>query len=228
MTKIDKFLSITLVVLMSSLVVSFQDCCNYKKKADIAEHNTQAALDTVSHYKDKYGQEYAEKLSYISSVKDLKSLNEELYTKVKNSKQNVIAAGSVETTASSTILIDTIIYTGSSTIPVEDDLLKGILYLQVLDSQGIKLDTFQYKVDVPIDFFFAKENKLVITSPNKKVHITQIQSFIIPEITKEAKKKHWVFGPTLSFGVDYRPNASTNFGYGFQVGIGVMYKFIEW
>jgi hypothetical protein len=213
------------------LVITCQTCSNIRGERDIAEHNINAALDTILYFKDKYNQEYAEKTSYVSTVKNLKTLNQKLYDKIKNTKQDVVAAGSVETSTNNIIVFDTIInfVEGEITIPIEDDLLKGTLSLGVSNQEEVKLDTFEYNVNVPIDFFFTKENNLIVTSPNKKVHITQMTSFVVPKTT--TKKKHWTFGPTLSLGINYGsqiPTSVPKFGYGFQIGLGVTYKLLEW
>jgi hypothetical protein len=61
-----------------------------KKKAEVAEHNLQAANDTIRIVKDRAGRDEANKLAYLTNtVENLAKLNQELANEVKQIKGKV-------------------------------------------------------------------------------------------------------------------------------------------
>lgn len=63
----------------------------------IAQHNVEAALDSIRYLKDANGNLYAEKKSFIATISELKELNTEMYENIQSLQkklQKKILAGS--------------------------------------------------------------------------------------------------------------------------------------
>lgn len=78
---------ITAFVLL--FIASFLWNRNTLHKLRIAEHNVSAALDSIRYLRDVNGKLLAEKMSFITTVKDLKELNSEMYENIQSLKKEM-------------------------------------------------------------------------------------------------------------------------------------------
>src|SRR5690606_31579587 len=73
-------------------LIQFNNNAVTKQRLAVAEQNLKAAVDTLRLTKDKSGKDEANKLAYLTSqLNDLKKLNYQLYSEIKNIKGNVSA-----------------------------------------------------------------------------------------------------------------------------------------
>ena len=93
------------VIAVVCALVFFFSWRSTKEKLDIAETEIIARNDSVSVYKNKNGELYAQVEGYITDVRELKALNRELYDEVKYLKDNPIVVTKIKTE----VKIDTLV-----------------------------------------------------------------------------------------------------------------------
>lgn len=77
MNKKNIIIGSIIAVLAILLITSFLWNRDVRNKLRIAQHNVEAALDSIRYLKDANGNLYAEKKSFIATISELKELNTE-------------------------------------------------------------------------------------------------------------------------------------------------------
>ena len=70
---------------------------NYKRVSNDYQDMITEQVDTISSYKNKVGEMYSQIGTYISDIEKLKKINSDLYSEVKNLKDNPIIITKIET-----------------------------------------------------------------------------------------------------------------------------------
>ena len=70
---------------------------NYKRVSNDYQDTITEQVDTISSYKNKVGEMYSQIGTYISDIEKLKKINSDLYSEVKNLKDNPIIITKIET-----------------------------------------------------------------------------------------------------------------------------------
>lgn len=97
MNKKNIIIGSIIAVLAILLITSFLWNRDVRNKLRIAQHNVEAALDSIRYLKDANGNLYAEKKSFIATISELKELNTEMYENIQSLQkklQKKILAGS--------------------------------------------------------------------------------------------------------------------------------------
>lgn len=201
-------------VLVAFLILNLMTCqsnINLRNQLRISEHNTQAALDTIHILKDKNGKLYSEKKSYIATVKDLKELNSGLYERIEQLNRQVrrliIAGSNIDVKVSDTVVIDRYIpYHLDSMVNLtyKDESVNATTAITIRD-KDIKLNSFTYGINIPLEIYFTSDYNVIARSSNDKVKFSKIESFIDPKITKLQNPP--------------------KYGLGLQIGLGGMYVY---
>ena len=88
--------NICLIVFVLAAVILYFLYNNAKKRVSFLENEKTELIDTLEEYKNKAGELYIAKQTYITTIKDLKKLNEDLSAEVKKLKDNPIVVTKVE------------------------------------------------------------------------------------------------------------------------------------
>ena len=137
-----------IAVLSLLLVTSFLWNRDLRHKLNIARHNVEASLDSIRFLKDANGKLYAEKKSFISTVKELEELNGEMYANIqslqKQVRKNLLAGSNIEVVVRDTIYQDRFIeYTPDSlvNIPFSDQTISANSLVRI-HRNNIRLQQF--------------------------------------------------------------------------------------
>jgi len=242
MAKFPKIIGISLFVLNFIIIVSIvKRCQSEHDKLEIAEHNIEALQDSVRLHKDCYNNIFYEKMTLLSTQKELEKLNKELSDNMKSLKWKYdIIAG-----LNSTVVVrDTIYYPSDDLQAI--DLSKDIDTNHILvftDSciraeiqaryfnNILSFDQFNYSVFIPIEAYFTADYRIILRSPNQKVSFSDIQSFIDPSVLMKNKRKRWSFGLQCGLGgmTGYDIlNKKASITIGPYIGFGIELKLFEW
>lgn len=85
------FYWITIIILIIVLIFTSKSCNNAKLESEMAKQNIAALQDNLRVEKNKSGETQYLKLSLLSSIDNLKSLNKDLYEEVKKMDGKVLA-----------------------------------------------------------------------------------------------------------------------------------------
>lgn len=230
------FLSI-IGLLVLSLIYSFIWNRDVKNKLRIAEHNVTAALDSIRYLKDANGKLYAEKTSFIATVKELEDLNQEMYENIQSLKREtrrkIMSGADIGVVVRDTIIQNNIIqYTLDSlvNIPFSDQIINANSLVRI-HRDSIQLQRFTYNIDVPLEVYFTKDYQIIARSKNENITFSKLNSFIDPSITKYRNRKRWGLGVQAGIGIMPGYNfvdKSFTIGVGPYVGIGISYQFLQW
>lgn len=139
-----------IIILILSIILSlvlFKQCENNR----IYEDNYIVLSDSINNYRDKIGNLYKEKESYILEIDNLKRINENLYAEVKNLKDNPTVVTQVITEFKfDTIIIDNV---------TETDTLNN------------KINTYKYA-----DNFINMDITHILSNNKGKIEINNISS----------------------------------------------------
>ena len=86
--------NILIVTLAAVLLCTY---FNYKRVSNDYQDTITEQVDTISSYKNKVGEMYSQIGTYISDIEKLKKINSDLYSEVKNLKDNPIIITKIET-----------------------------------------------------------------------------------------------------------------------------------
>ena len=174
------------------------------------------AQDTLTAYKNKVGEMYVQKQTYISEIKDLKKCNYDLYDEVKNLKENPVVVTKVKTVTEfkDTVLMDTVTIDPSGNYKFNikyNDPWVNISGLSTFDIGTMvgttKFDSISFQNTITIDLV-DRNGKLsfIAKSDNPYCKINNLNGSIIsPEKSSAIKNrfdKKWSVvlgvGPTVS------------------------------
>lgn len=175
-------------------------------KLHIAEHNVTVALDSIRVLKDANGKFYAEKSSYIATVKELKELNQEMHENIQTLQRKVrsqlISGANIGMKAKDTIIQNNIInYTLDSLINIHfaDQVIDANSFVRI-HKDSIYLDRFAYQLDIPLEVYFTKDYRVIARSKNDNITFTKLDSFVDPLVTKYRKPRRWGLGIQAGIG----------------------------
>lgn len=170
----------------------------------IYENNIIALNDTVSLYKTKTGELVATKTAFECDIKELKKINETLYTEIKElkSKNDIISGihlnGEITNPNNDTVYIvkyDTIQNGFNHNFNFNNkwrDLEGTICYNNDSVNLHINKDLVRFNYTVGLD----DKNKIYINSDNPYVKYNDISGFTIPK----EKPKRIIIGPSITGG----------------------------
>lgn len=170
----------------------------------IYENNIIALNDTVSLYKTKTGELVATKTAFECDIKELKKINETLYTEIKElkSKNDIISGihlnGEITNPNNDTVYIvkyDTIQNGFNHNFNFNNkwrDLEGTIYYNNDSVNLHINKDLVRFDYTIALD----DKNKIYINSDNPYVKYNDISGFTIPK----EKPKRIIIGPSITGG----------------------------
>ena len=228
--------SIVLVLLLSQ-IGTFIWNRTLRDKLHIAEQNVTVALDSIRTLKDTNGKLYAEKKSYITTVKELKDLNKEMHENIQSLERKMrrllISGANIGIKTRDTIIQKNIInYTLDSLVNIRfsDQVIDANSFVRI-QKDSVYLDRFAYQLDIPIEVYFTKDHKVIARSKNDNITFTKLDSFVDPQVTKYRKPRRWGVGIQAGVGATSIYNFSDNklsTGVGPYVGLGISYQFLQW
>lgn len=235
--KKNVILGLIVLLLLLSQIGTFIWNRSLRNKLHIAQHNVTAVLDSVRVLKDVNGKLYAEKSSYIATVKELKDLNQEMHENIQALQRKVrrliISGANIGMRAKDTIIQNNVInYTLDSLVNIRfaDQVIDANSFVRI-HKDSIYLDRFAYRLDVPLEVYFTKDYQLIARSKNDNITFTKLDSFVDPQVTKYRKPRRWGLGIQAGIGAtsiyDFS-DKKLSIGVGPYVGIGISYQFLQW
>jgi hypothetical protein len=204
------------VVIVFSLIALIILSFKYKNLKNDFNDIQNTAQDTLIKYKNKVGELYSQQKTYITEIKDLKKSNSELYTEVKNLKDNPVVVTKVHTVTEfkDKIIKDTVNvdpsgnYTFNMNYKDQWVNLSGRSTFDISTMIGTaKFDSISFPNTITIDLI-EKNNQLsfIAKSDNPYCKINSLNGSILsPEKSSVIKKrfdKKWAVvigvGPTIS------------------------------
>jgi len=223
---------ISIGLLAVALFIAVRSCNDAQKEVEIQKHNVAASLDSVRYYKDKNGDLYAEKLSWIVEQSDLKKYNEQLAANVEALDKELIAAVNARMVIHDTIKLkgDTVeinktIDEEKYSFPFSDEILKGEMFV-LRKLNKLTAESFDYSIHLPIEAYFTKDYAVRLQCNNKSVFL-DVQSFIDPSVTNFAKRKRWSLGIYGGLGAQYGL-INNKLDIGPQAGVAIGYNLFSW
>lgn len=222
MTRRD-FLYLGVIIALALLFVfSVRSCVNVKKQAST---NIKAYSDTITYIKSKNNDLIATKAMYEASMRDLKSLNNELYEDIKNMKisdpETIIKyVGKIDNNTSDTsyiVRVDTVQRGFTKPFNFENKwrLLNGTVdYVPDSLKLSITQDIVMFDYTVVVD----DDNKLYIKSSNPYVKYESMTGITMPK----QKTKKFGIGPQVGYGYNFIDNRLSPY-----IGIGLHYNLIS-
>lgn len=222
MTKKDFLYLGIIIVLALSLGFSLRSCQNNKTQYNT---NIEALTDTITYIKSKNNDLIATKTIYEANIKDLQSLNNELYEDIKNmnvkNPETVIKyVGAIDNKSNDTTYIiknDTIYKGFSKSFDFSNKwrTFNGSLdYIPDSLKFNINNDIVYFDYTVIVD----DDNKLYIKSSNPYVKYEEMTGLTLPK----QKQKRFGIGPHIGYGLDL-----SNMKFSPYIGIGLQYNLIS-
>ena len=198
--KAEIILSLALILSLIFLAISCSNTRDIKRKYEI---NTKALVDTIEYYQSKSGKLVAEKNILEGDIKDLKTLNEELYNEIKDLKvkkpQQVIYVETevVNEVHDTTYVVDPNLSYQKKDFSFNNKYRELEGFMELKDNNlGLSIT----RDNVYVDYTLAiKDNKVYLTSSNPYVRYNEIQGLTVPK----TKKPKFGIGIGPSFGVGY-------------------------
>jgi hypothetical protein len=231
---------IYLVIIFILACLLFRSCSNQTKSAKIYNANLRAATSKTETYKNKANELSYKNASFIASEKELKTLNDSLYTALKKEKgkvsfitqfKPVYISKPLELTSDLKLLGPNHygLFFKDST---KNKYIEGISRFK-LDTTGnlinIKADGTsilrnEFSFELTVGFTENdKQYDIFVTPSNPEVVIKNIKGTIIPKNIPNIvqKKKKFGIGPQFGIGVNQ------NFEKSIYIGIGISYNLIK-
>ena len=191
------------IIVLLTILCLVGACSLYRTKKDLerAKIELVESQDTTIIYKNKIGELYAARETYIADIKELKAANEELYKEWKNLKDHPIIVEKVQTVikrdtvyTKDDVVIDTLsnIYTATFNFT---DKYYSIYGATTFDIPNKAASTSIYNIEFPATFtmnVIEKNKKLYFLAKcdNPYVQINNIEGAIVsPEQSKVFKKR---------------------------------------
>lgn len=236
---------IALIILV--ILLTFGTAFFYHKYHN-AEKQVVIWNDSTYYYKNKYGEEYAAKNTYILEAEQLKKYNEELYKEYKSLKDNpiVITKTKIVTKIDSVPTVPYDIQFEDSTIKwnwiaQDNDYYKinghSGVDLTDINSPSTMIDSMKFDTKLTLDVVDNGEQLAVIAkTDNPYTSLTGMESVIIdpttsPTLSKYYKPKRWGFSVYLGAGVNvgYDPiNKGIGLNIGPSAGFAITYDIVQW
>lgn len=214
----------------------------YNHAQDQLLYNRNSYADTLTVYKNKLGEAYTAKNTYVQTVKDLKKTNAELYEEVKNLKDNPIVIVKTKTEFKK----DTVYTQKDSINPVyhNDSLYYNLCWSANQEKQyysfngvtKVKYDFSDFstlikdmKVNTGITLDLiddGKQLRVITKSENPYINVNDINSVVIDPtksktLSKYFNRQHFIVGPYVGYGIGIHDNKLIATP---TIGIGITYK----
>lgn len=237
------FKDVVIIALVCFGLYYYVSAKSYQAKADRV---TLVYNDSISKYKNKLKQEYDAKSAYIQTISDLQNNNFDLYTEVKNLKDNPL----VVTKTNTVIERDTVLMKSdiAEDLPgVSHKITWGFeekydknnyfsldgwsVVKNDFSSSSSYLGKVKIGADLTLDLVESKDKthfQILTRSNNPYLKFTDIQGAVvdpskIKSVTKAtAKPKAFSLGVYGGYGIDSTVKGSLNSG--FQIGVGIMWS----
>ena len=216
------FIYIVVIIILS---VWLMENCEDKRTLEKYEtQNEQAIKDTVQYYKNRLGQEVAEKKALRGLESDIERLiqdNQQLKEAIRKFKQVETVTRVVTETKIDTIEIP---FEKPVSLNFQRSFFKLDDYYSIggeVDQNGVKIDSVIIPNEQAIVIgekktgFFKSEFRVEVTNSNPMIKVTDVDGYDF-----EVPKKRFGVGPYAGYGMT--PN-----GLSPQVGIGVSYDIIQ-
>lgn len=233
---LKKIESIIIIVLLGIIIFMGFRTCNMEKEL---MSNNIILTDSLYEYKNKVGELYAEKTTYISSIDELKRINQDLYDECKKLKDNPIIVTKIETITK----IDSV-YIKSEPIIVNDKITNNYNYNDnylnmnishiLYDNVGeLFVNDISMKADIYYNIIEDKKNKslsIITRSTNPYLIINDVNGGLIsPDNSKTLdnyfkRKNKWTFGISGGMYCIYDINSKA-IGVGPGFGLSLSYNF---
>ena len=203
---LKKFVSdwknILIAVLIITAMVLYFNYRHAQRKLNFAEAEKIELADSISEYKNKVGELYSSKETYITTIKDLKKLNSDLSAEVKKLKDNPLVVTKIEyETKIETIYIkDSLEYndtlkTYKSSFNYEDRWAQ-IGGFTMFDFCNMNSYTMLNNINFTGNFYFdvIEKNKKLYTavrSDSPYIQINNIESAILSPENSKVLKQHF-------------------------------------
>lgn len=230
------------------IIILLLVCGIYSCKLRKAEHQVVIWNDSTYIYKNKYGEEYNAKNTYILEAEQLKKYNDELYKEYKSLKDNpviitkyvaVTKVDSVDTNTSNLVVNDSLLAWDWS---ANDSTYYSICghsqaNLQSKDSALTTIDNLEIDAKITMDVVDNGEQLSVIAkSDNPYMWLGPSASVVIdprtsPTLSSYYKPKRWGLSVYLGVGVNcgwdpIHNNVGLNIGP--SAGVAVTYDLVQW
>lgn len=231
-----KIENIIIIILLAIIVFMGFKTCNTEKEL-IA--NNVILTDSLYEYRNKVGELYAEKATYISTIDDLSRINQELYDECKKLKDNPIVVTKIETVTK----IDSI-YIKSEPIIVNDKITNNYNYNDNYLNMNIShvlynnigelfVNDISVEADIYYDIIENKKSKslsIITRSTNPYLKINDVNGGIINPTNSKTLENYFKHRNKWSFGISggmyciYDVNSKT-IGVGPGFGLSLSYNF---
>ena len=214
----------------------------YNHAQDQLLYNRNSYADTLTVYKNKLGEAYTAKNTYVQTVKDLKKTNAELYEEVKNLKDHSVVIVKTKTEFKK----DTVYTQKDSINPVyhNDSLYYNLCWSANQEKQyysfngitKVKYDFSDFstlikdmKVNTGITLDLiddGKQLRVITKSENPYINVNDINSVVIDPtksktLSKYFNRQHFIVGPYVGYGIGIHDNKLITTP---TIGIGITYK----
>lgn len=191
------------IIVLLTILCLVGACSLYRTKKDLERTKIELveSQDTTIIYKNKIGELYAARETYIADNKELKAANEELYKELKNLKDHPTIIEKIETVTKidSVYIKDNVVVDALSNICTATfnftDKYYSIYGATTLDISNKAANTSIYNIKIPATFttdVIEKNKKLYFLAKcdNPYVQINNIEGAIVsPEQSKVFKKR---------------------------------------
>lgn len=161
------------------------------------------------------------------SIKDLRSLSAEKDSEIFRLKESIEKLKKAKTDP--VIVVDTEIDSSSqidnqgsvdclsdTIVSFKDDILDAKLSV-VADTTGVKLESLNYHVSIPLSVSVGKDRKVSVMT-NKNVTVSNLTSWVDPELFVKPKRKWFSVGVQAGYGMTLN-GASPYVGIGLNVNL---------
>jgi hypothetical protein len=244
------FYWLVIIILIIALIFTSRSCKSAKLEAEYAKSNIMAIKDTLRKEKNKNGEMEYLKLSFVSDINNLKTLNKDLYDEVQKMTGKVVSMSKTIVSIQGTLVGIEQDRRKDNPIQLKNDTL--IAEYKFEDSgktwsRSIKGKSYLFMMN-KTDSTYAKPLFDVLTEDNMNLTIfaslrkresddmyeyvlrtdypnakLNVEGFVDPnQFNKNpfTSEDKWIFGPYIGAGF------GTNFSIMPQIGIGLTYKII--
>jgi hypothetical protein len=215
------------VILIIFAVFHFERVGDLKFEKERWEHNSKAAIDTITYYKDRNGNLYAEKLAYIATVDELKILNRELHDNIEVLNRKVVAGVNTRIIVHDSIAVhDTVII--DNTLPFQEKIIR---FSDSILSERIGIGVYpdriittyvDYTLSLPLEIYLTKDKSVIVKSVNNAT-FPYINSYVDPSLFQPPREKKWSVG--VGFGAGFHYGLfNRNIDVGPYLGLQINYK----
>lgn len=229
----DKFykyaLTLCIVLIMFLVCVATRQCSNIKDY----KQNQVALSDSIEWVKNKNKDLEAQKAVLVADKKELKKLNEDLYSELQKEKGKIIYINKTGTTIvhDTTYVYSEVSSDGSFRVGIDTTYSEGNYRKLAIDGHykdsSVSCDIVQDEFGVALVTGLKREDgivKIFVRSDYPGFNVTELDGAIVdqddPLLSRDIKKKKFIIGPQVGVGVGAGLKVSP------YIGVGATYKII--